>query len=229
MELTKGKKTAILLGATGLVGSQLLEELLAHSAYKEVVCFVRRKPMQQHPKQKNIVVDFDKLPDFSQHFKGDDVFICLGTTRAKAGSAEAFRKVDYDYVVQAASLAAAAGCKQCLLVSSVGADPQSSLLYPKTKGEAEEQLKHMPFWATHILQPSILLGDRTEVRVGESIFAGLLKGVDAILGARLGKYRPIAALQVAKAMVALAQQLKAGTFVHNSHEIIEISKQLARL
>ncbi len=228
MELQKSKKTAIVLGATGLVGRHLVAALLAHPAYTEVVCLVRRpmaSPMASPmAKRKNVVIDFDRMHDFGNCFAGDDLFICLGTTRAKAGSDAAFRKVDYEYVVQAARLAADNNCKQCLLVSSVGADAQSSLLYPKTKGEAEDRVKTMPFWATHILQPSLLLGERDEVRIGESIFAVLLRAADALVGAGLGKYRPIAAAQVAKAIVRLAQGLQPGLFVHNSHQIITLSE-----
>ena len=222
--IQKSNKTAIVLGSTGLIGSHLVDELLAHPAYSKVVTLTRRKIGKEHTKLENVVVDFDRLSSFAHYFKGDDVFICLGTTRAKAGSAEAFRKVDLDYVVESAQLAKEQGCKQCLLVSSVGADASSSMLYPQTKGEAEEGVVALGFWATHILQPSLLLGDRDEFRLGEKISKVLFKGVDFIAGNLLGSYRPVEAEAVAKAMVVLAQKIDAGTFTHPSDELIRLSE-----
>ncbi|MEM9836810.1 MAG: oxidoreductase [Bacteroidota bacterium] len=222
MELTKSKKTAILVGSTGLVGSELLTQLIAHPAYDKIVTLTRRKSYQTSEKVQNVVVNFDDLARSKHHFKGDDLFICLGTTRAKAGSAAAFRRVDYDYVVQSAQLAKEQGCKQCILVSSVGADQDSRLLYPRTKGEAEEAIKALDFWATHILQPSLLLGDRSEFRLGEHLGKVVFGWVDKVAGNRLGSYRPVEAEVVAKAMLAFAQRLQAGEFTHPSDEIIRV-------
>lgn len=222
--IQKSNKTAIVIGSTGLVGGHLVTELLDHPAYTKVVTLTRRKSRLKNPKLENVVVDFDRLPSFEHYFKGDDVFICLGTTRAKAGSAAAFRKVDFDYVVESARLAKEQGCKQCLLVSSVGADASSSLLYPKTKGEAEGAIQELGFWATHLLQPSMLLGDRDEFRLGEKIGKVLFKGVDFVAGNLLGSYRPIEGKAVAKAMTVLAQKINAGIFTHPSDELIRLSE-----
>lgn len=221
--IIKSNKTAIVLGATGLVGSHLVNQLLEHPAYAKVVTLTRRKNHQQHPKLENVVVDFDRLAAFAHYFKGDDVFICLGTTRAKAGSAAAFRKVDYDYVVESAKLAKAQGCQQCLLVSSAGADANSGMLYPKTKGEAEEAVQSLGFWATHLLQPSLLLGERAEFRLGEKIGKVFFKGIDFVAGNLLGAYRPIEGADVASAMIVLAQQINAGVFTHPSDELIKLA------
>lgn len=222
MEISKSNKTAVVLGSTGLVGRQLTEELLAHPAYREVRVIVRRADKRKHPKLKARVVDFDRLEDYADAFAGDDVFIALGTTRAEAGSPDAFRKVDYDYVVHAAALASRKGCRQCVLVSSVGADPNSALLYPQTKGRAEQTLAGMEFWALHILRPSVLLGKRDSFRLGEKMAAYVLRGVDALAGGILGGYRPVEAATVARAMVRFAQGLEGGVFHHPSDEIKRI-------
>lgn len=219
MEIVKHRKTALLFGATGLVGSHCLEFLLAHEAYQRVVVFTRRPIKREHAKLVPLVVDFTELPAYKAEFQGDDVFICLGTTRAKAGSAAAFRQVDFVYNQQIAELALAGGCKQLLLVSSVGADPDSPFLYPRTKGELEVAVGKMPFWAVHIFQPSFLLGERNENRWGEKV-AGVIGGVfDRLTGGMLTRYRPIEAEVVAQSMVSAAQQLQSGVQIHASHEL----------
>ncbi|MCB9080381.1 MAG: oxidoreductase [Lewinellaceae bacterium] len=219
MEIIKHHKTALLFGATGLVGSHCLEFLLAHEAYQRVVVFSRRPVKRDHPKLVSVIVDFSQLSANAADMRGDDVFICLGTTRAKAGSAEAFREVDLHYNLKIAKLALAGGCKQLLLVSSVGADPDSPFLYPRTKGELEVAISAMPFWAVHIFQPSFLLGERNENRWGEKV-AGMIGGFfDRISGGMLTKYRPIEAEVVAQSMVSAAQQLQGGVQVHASHEL----------
>ena len=160
----------------------------------------------------------------AEKIKGNDVFICLGTTRAKAGRA-GFIKVDFDYSFQAAKYAVMNGANQLILVSSVGADTESFLLYSKTKGQLEEAVKRLPFWATHILQPSILLGNRQENRVGERIASTISSAINRIADGVLGIYTPIEAETVAKAMVQLAQGIEGGVHVHTSAELIKMVEE----
>ncbi|MBK8564351.1 MAG: NAD(P)H-binding protein [Saprospiraceae bacterium] len=183
MEIAKDNKTALVFGATGLIGSHVVNFLLLHPAYTKVVVFVRRPMEVEHEKLVQHVVNFDKPETFHQLVKGDDLFCCLGTTMAKAGSKEAFYKVDFTYAFEAAQLAKRNGVGQYLLVSSVGADPNSRFFYSKVKGELEVMVKTLGFWGLHIFQPSVLLGERNENRFGEqlagkigSIFDRLTRG-----------------------------------------------------
>ena len=115
-------------------------------------------------------VDFDKLENYEEKFEGYDAgFCCMGTTKKKAGSAEAFRKVDYEYVIKTAEIAQKKGCNKFYLVSSIGADPNSWFLYPQTKGQVEEKLKQMGFEKLVIYRPSVLIADRGENRFLENI------------------------------------------------------------
>lgn len=225
MEIIKDQKTALLLGATGLVGSYCLHLLLEHGAYHKVLTFSRRKLPITHARLVQHVVDFDRPDTFAHLLKGDDLFCCLGTTMAKAGSRDAFFKVDYTYTYEAARIAAAQGVNQFLLVSSVGADANSMFYYSRVKGELEDAVKQLPYWAVHIFQPSVLLGERNENRWGEQWAAKIGKGIDAITGGLLSKYRPVEAEVVAAAMVSVAQQFRPGTQVYPSHYLQRLSEE----
>lgn len=225
MEIIKDKKTALLFGATGLVGGHCLELLLHHSAYHRVIVFTRRKLKMEHDKLVQHVIDFDDLPEYRSLIKGDDLFLCLGTTMAKAGSRKAFFRVDYTYAYQAARMAADNGVNQVLLVSSVGADPDALFFYSKVKGLLEQAVKKMPFWSVHIFRPSVLLGERNENRWGEKIAGELGKGIDYLTGGMLTKYKPIEAEVVAQAMINAAQQLKEGVFTYPSHYLQQLAEE----
>jgi uncharacterized protein YbjT (DUF2867 family) len=218
MQIIKDKKTALIFGASGLVGGHCLQELLDGDAYHKVISFGRRKLNIVHSKLIQEVIDFDEMKESAALIKGNDVFICLGTTRAKAGR-EGFIKVDFDYSFNAAKYAAINGANQLLLVSSVGADENSFFLYPKTKGRLETAVKKLPFWAVHILQPSILLGNRSENRIGEQIAATISSTIDRVSDGLLGIYSPIEAQTVARAMVLLAQTIEGGVQVHTSYKL----------
>jgi uncharacterized protein YbjT (DUF2867 family) len=217
MQISKDKKTALLFGATGLVGGHALEFLLMHPAYDKVLAFVRKPIQQAHEKLVQHIIDFDNAESWGHLVKGDDLFCCLGTTMAKAGSKAAFFKVDYTYPMQAAHFAVQNKVHQYLLVSSVGADTDSIFFYSKVKGQLEEALQKMDFWSIHIFRPSVLLGERNENRFGEEVAGKIGRLIDRFTGGLLTKYKPIEADVVAKAMVAAAQGLEPGTHIYPSH------------
>ncbi len=225
MEISKHKKTAILFGATGLVGGYLLNMLLGHNAYRRVVVFTRRDIPREHPKLIVHKINFEDLPAYHELIKGQDLFICLGSTMRKAGGRKEFFKVDYTYPYQAAKMAVENGVNQILLVTSVGADPDSYFFYNKVKGLIENAVKKMDFWAIHIFRPSVLLGERNENRWGEQLAGQLGKGIDYLTGGMLTKYRPIEAEIVAKAMINAAQHLRPGTFTYPSHFLQTLAEE----
>jgi uncharacterized protein YbjT (DUF2867 family) len=195
-------RVALLAGATGLVGSFLLARLLESGAYARVTVWVRRKLEQVHPKIRCEVVNFERLHE--RRVEAEDVFCCLGTTIKKAGSQAAFRQVDYDYPVALAIAAAGGGARRLLVVSALGADPDSRVFYSRVKGEMEIAVKAAGVPTTIFFRPSLLSGPRQEVRSGERIGEAIGK----VLGPLLGKYRPIHADFVAAAMLKAALQNK---------------------
>jgi uncharacterized protein YbjT (DUF2867 family) len=230
MEISQHKKTALLFGASGLVGGYCLDHLLRHPAYHKVHSFGRRELDKKHPKLQQHIIDFDQLEGYGELFIGQDVYSCLGTTMAKAGSKEAFRKVDYTYVLDSARLAAERGASQLMLVSSVGADEDALFFYSQVKGEIEAAVKQLPYWAVHIFQPSLLLGPREERRVAEQLAVRAMGGLAKWMqGETLGKYRPVEAEDVAKAMIVAAQRLNPGQFIYRSDEIYEMAQYDKRL
>jgi uncharacterized protein YbjT (DUF2867 family) len=164
-------KTALLAGATGLVGSEILT-LLAHDPRIADVRSLVRRPLPEHDKTPRVVeciADFDRLQEHLDWFKADMVFCALGTTITKAGSEAAFRKVDFDYPLEIAKLARSQGARHFLLVSAVGADPRSRFFYNRVKGELEAAVRALGYPSLTIARPSLLLGDRKEHRFGEEI------------------------------------------------------------
>lgn len=209
-------KVALIAGATGLIGGQLLELLLADSYYDKVIAPTRKPLSVEHPKLSNPVISFDKLSEYAAELKADDVFCCLGTTIKQAKSKEVFRKVDLEYPVAIAKVSKENGAEQFLLVSALGADKNSGIFYNKVKGETEEEIKNVGFKSIHILQPSLLIGPRKEYRSGEEAAKIFYKYFGFLVPA---KYKSIESIKVARAMVALAKQRQAGTFIHESKDL----------
>ena len=204
LALHRSAKTATVVGATGLVGGYLLRALASHSAYGRVVALSRSEPEGLGLLEG---VEWEPLPDLTTDARGRDVvavpagqdfFSALGTTRAKAGSAEAFERIDYGLNLALARGALGAGYGQYLLVSSVGSDPRSNFLYSRVKGTLELDIKSLGFWGTHVFQPGLLLGERNENRWGERLAKPLFKGLDKLTAGRLGRYRPVEAEGVAQ-------------------------------
>jgi uncharacterized protein YbjT (DUF2867 family) len=152
-------KTALVAGASGLIGKQCLYELLAEKEYIKVIALVRKELTIKHPKLEQIQMDFDQLVSYTHMFQADDVFCCLGTTMKKAGSQENFKKVDYAYPMALAKAALNNGARQFLIVTALGADKKSSIFYNRVKGDVEESLQLLDYPALHIFRPSMLLGE----------------------------------------------------------------------
>ena len=199
--MAKSGKTALLLGASGLVGGHLLQQLIDSPHYDTVVTLVRRPLALQHPKLKQAVIDFDR-PD-PEIIRGDDLFCALGTTLRKAGSKEAQYRIDCLYPFEIGRIARQNGVGQYLLVSSVGADAKASGFYLKTKGELEEKIRGLDFGHFVSARPSFLLGAREEFRLGEKIGIVLAKAFKPVIPRR---YRGIEAEKVARALIAKANE-----------------------
>ncbi|GIV36698.1 MAG: nucleoside-diphosphate sugar epimerase [Cyclobacteriaceae bacterium] len=209
-------KTALIAGATGLVGSFLLEDLLMDNRYTYVVAVTRRALHTKHPKLMQVVSDYDHLDDLAEQLKADDVFCCLGTTIRKAGSKQAFRKVDFEYPLKLAQITCKNGARNFLLVTALGANPASKIFYNRVKGEAEEAIRRVGFFAFHIFRPSLLLGNRSEHRTGEAAAKWFYKIFNPVIPLR---YKAIHARTVARAMVHFAHTGQPGVFIHESDEI----------
>lgn len=212
-------KTAVIAGATGLVGGQLLSKLLATSRYHQVIAITRRPLALDHPYLKNIISDYRDLDVALAGTKPDDVFCCLGTTMAKAGTKEKFREVDFDYPLALAQSTLTLGARQYLLVSALGADRKSRIFYNRVKGELESTISHLDFYSVHIFRPSLLLGPRREKRGGEDIAKAVYKVFGFLIPQ---KYKAVEAEKVAEAMLAYASADERGIFIHESQEIGEI-------
>lgn len=216
-------KKALIAGASGLIGKHCLKFLLDEPSYSQVTAIVRTSLKISHPKLIQKVIDFDEMETYSESFYANDVFCCLGTTIKKAGSQDAFRKVDFSYPVKLAALTQHCDARQFLIVTSLGADPHSRIFYNRVKGEVEEAIRRIPFTAIHIFRPSILLGERSENRTGEKIGGMLMSALKPIMIGPLRKVRPILAEDVARAMVEVARMEQIGFNVYESNEIQKIA------
>ncbi|MFT5833328.1 MAG: hypothetical protein ACI97N_000955 [Cognaticolwellia sp.] len=219
MKIQKAEKTALLFGATGLVGNYCLKELLESPLYSTIKVFNRRKMEINHPKIKEYLVDFNDIETYADWIVGDDVFCCLGTTRKKAGSKEAFSKVDYTYVLELAKIAAKNRANQFLLVSSMGADKDSMIFYSQVKGKIEDAIQNLEYWSVHIFRPSLLLGNRNETRMGEGLAMAASRLFNLVTDRIAPQYSAIRAEQVAVGMLKAAQRVDNGVFIYESDEI----------
>ncbi|MBM9502932.1 oxidoreductase [Leptospira sp. 201903071] len=214
------QKIALVAGASGLIGKYLLEELSHSGDYSKIYALVRRSGSTEGAEE--IVADYDTLSATLLPKGITDIFCSLGTTISKAGSQENFRKVDYDYVLKLAKLAKAAGAKSFLVVSALGADIKSMVFYNRVKGEMERDLKNVGFSFTGIFRPSLLEGEREEVRLGETVGHFLFKVVNPLLFGGTRKYRSIHGRIVAKAMITIAQKEPSGVRILESDRIESI-------
>jgi uncharacterized protein YbjT (DUF2867 family) len=219
------KKTALVIGSSGLIGSHLVIQLLSNPNFDKVIVFNRRPCLLLHPKIEEHLIDFNDLKPIEPFIKGDVMFCNMGTTIKKAGSKEAFRLVDVVYPEQFAQMALNNQVKQFLLISSLGADLESTNFYLKTKGEIETFLQQSAFKSISILRPSLLLGDRKEFRLGEKLATYILPVLSLFLIGTLKKYKAIEAKTVAKAMVNIALLNKPGFAIYPSDELQTIGNQ----
>jgi uncharacterized protein YbjT (DUF2867 family) len=213
-------QTATIIGSTGLIGSHLLKLMQDDDHFSEIRLLTRRPLEVNHPKVKVFVIDFSDQAAFKSAIEGcDAVFCAVGTTNKKVqGDKTAYRKVDYDIPVNAARFCAETGGRQFLLVSSVGADSTAQNFYLKLKGEVEEKISGMSIPSISIFCPSMLLGNRQESRPLEAVAQVISKGVSFLFP---GKYKPISAEIVAKAMIATCKLDKPGFRVNHFREMKE--------
>ncbi len=192
-------KTAIVIGATGYVGSRLVELLLRDSRFEQVTALVRKSLGLANAKLEEHVVDFDRPDTWKKLVAGDVLYSAMGTTLKAAGSKDAQYKIDYTYQYEIAKAAAVHNVPIYVLVSAAGADPGSKIFYSRMKGELERDVKKLPFETIHIIRPGMLGSGRKEVRGGEQVGIGVMKVISMIPG--LGNLKPIDGKEVAQAMI----------------------------
>jgi uncharacterized protein YbjT (DUF2867 family) len=212
-------KTALIAGASGLIGQSLLQQLLQSDQYNNVIALVRRPSLDKQPKLEEVVLDFEQINRFQTDLKVDDVFCCLGTTIKSAGSQEAFTKVDHTYVFELARWAQDHQCRLFSVISSVGAAPSTSNFYLRTKGQMETDVMALKIPSIHIFRPSLLLGQRKEFRLAEKLSEKLMRVINPLLCGSFRKYRAIRAEAVAQAMYNRAQSQSDGTSIYEGAEI----------
>lgn len=196
-------KTAIILGATGSTGTELLKLLLADDRYEKVKLFSRNSVNVSHPKVEEYLIDLFKLEDYATDFTADVVFCCIGTTKAKTPDENTYHKIDYGIPVAAARLAMVNNIPSFIVISAVGVSKDSRFFYNRTKAEMQETVLAQHIDKTYILQPSLILASRADNRLGEKIGAAVMTLLNPLLWGNLAKYRSIKASTIAKAMVWL--------------------------
>jgi len=216
-------QTAVVIGATGLTGSHLVNLLLHNPAFDKVKVLLRAPSLKPREGLEITIVNFEDEAGLAAALHGDALFCCIGTTRKKAGGKEEFRQVDFDIPVRCATLAKRQGFGQFLLMSSVGANINSRFFYMRTKGETEQAVTRLGFPTLHIFRPAALLGKRPDKRLGEMLGQWLVMVFYYLLQGRWKKYRAIKASTVAKAMIAAAVKGEPGTHIYESDAIKEIA------
>ena len=215
-------KTAIILGSTGLTGSILLEKLLNDDRYETIKLFSRSKIENLPSKVIQFTGNLFELEQFKTNFTGDEVYCCIGTTAKKTPDKTVYKSIDYGIPVASAKLAKENGIKTFLVISSVGANPKSTVFYSKTKGEMERDVLAKKTENTHILQPSIIEGNRDETRIGERFGLAIFKLLQPLFFGKLKKYKITKAEHIAQAMIKLANSTSNEIFI-TSDKIKELA------
>jgi len=213
---------AIVIGATGLIGTELVKQLVEDADFESVKVLVRKSTGVKVDKLEEVLVDFDNLATSAEELKGDVLFSTLGTTLKTAGSKERQYEIDYGMQFNAAKFAAENGAERLVLLSSAGANAKSSIFYSKMKGELDESVQKLGFENVAIIRPSMLVGARKEFRLSEKIFTPLMYAFTWIPGLR--KYRPIKDKVVAKAMIHAAKNQKDVYKIYELEAIFKLAK-----
>jgi uncharacterized protein YbjT (DUF2867 family) len=203
-------KKAIVIGATGMVGQQLIKQLIENAEYSEIISLVRRRSIVSHPKLKEQLINFDEPESWKHLIVGDVLFSTLGTTIAQAKTKDAQYKVDYTYQFITAEIAAKNGVPAYVLVSSAGANSTSKVFYSSIKGKLEDAVKKLPFQVISIIQPGQLDGMRAEKRSAEKIGLSVMYALNKI--GLFKRYTPILGCEVAKAMICAAEKTQSNTY-----------------
>ncbi|OXA70147.1 epimerase [Flavobacterium aquidurense] len=217
-------KKAIVYGASGLVGSYILETLLNNANYEQVIIVVRTALNIEHPKLKTIIGDYNSLSEVVKGIQADEIFIALGTTQKKTPDKKLYYQIDHDYPVLAAKLAKENGAKAVFLVSAIGANAKSSIFYTRMKGETEQDIINLNLDHTNIFRPSMILGDRKESRPLEKVFIGIFKFINPLFVGEMNKYKGIEASDIAKTMVKSADQLNEKVKILQWEEMTKLLK-----
>lgn len=217
-------KSALVLGATGLVGSNCLNILLNDPNYVKVTIIVRKSIATKHPRMKEVVChNFAKLDKYAVEFNVDHVFCCIGTTIKIAGSKNAFNEVDFDIPVSAVQISAQLNVDLFSVISAAGANKESGNFYLRTKGLMEEHVKQARIKSLHIFRPGLIIGDRKERRPGEKIAQLLMPVIDKVLFGKWKKYSSISAFEIAQSMINAAIDENLGEKVYT---FVEMKKEL---
>ena len=214
-------KTALLFGASGLVGNHVLNQLISNNNYSKIKLFVRSSINMSDPKIEIIQTDFNNLENHRENIKGDDCFFCIGTTKKNSPDKNEYKRVELEVPKQIAQIAKSNLVNSFVFISSGYADPKSSGDYLRFKGEVEEELKRLNFPKLGIMRPSFLLGDRKEKRIGEKIGIFVFKLLSPLFLGPLKKMKPIHSATVAKAMITITQN-DSSKIIFESNEISEI-------
>ncbi|MEM8507451.1 MAG: NAD(P)H-binding protein [Bacteroidota bacterium] len=197
-------KKAIVLGATGLVGGKLVQLLVQDDRYKNITILTRSAPEISHPKLKVVLGNLMQMESFEKELRGDELYCCIGTTKAKTPNKAKYKAIDYGIPVGAANYCKKNGIPTFIAISALGADPRSAIFYSKIKGEMERDIIALGIAKTHMVQPALIGGDRSEKRAGEHFFKELLGALDPVMIGPFKKFRMILPETIAKAMVYLA-------------------------
>lgn len=213
---------AIVLGASGLIGSNLVRVLIRDKSFDEVVLLVRKKLDISSSIVRQKIINFDLIEEYQDELYGNVIFSCPGTTRSQVSDYQEYRKIDFDYPKKIAEVAAKHGVEQFHVISSIGANKNSFSSYLKLKGELEEALKNIPFKSLHIYRPSFITGERAKERMSDKIVIPLMKFINLVLSGSLKKYRSIEAHVIANAMIKKASENLNGIFIYESDQIQDI-------
>lgn len=216
---------AAVIGATGLIGNELVQQLSQDSFYSAITALVRKPGNFHAPSIQEVVVDFSNDTSLKQHLHVDVLFICMGTTIKKAGSKAAFEQADLTIPLRCASLAHELGCTQLVVISSVGARTESNNFYLQVKGRLEQSLTHLQCKSLHIFQPSLLMGPRKELRIGEKIASYLVPLTDLFCKGALQQYHSMPYRTLAAAMREAPKQNHSRLARYTYLSILQLAQQ----